>query len=679
MKIAVFELNELALVVSNFFKDFDPETMFWDYRSPAIFPNYNHRTLKTCKDLRKPFGTQAVLESFARSLGFNTFNGLLESKRSTVDLKSNALSFLNPNKLSSYYTNAWQYVTEALMANILSAERLPSKVARNFKSSELAKSLHLVRSCGSFFGMLNLDQIAKNSTENVLKSPKLTYLYPIVQSIFCFGVELAIEKMKAPSKKAKSNDQFEHITFNLKQVMVRDQLGVQDPELFFKNITTAMQMFFYTEMNVVGGSKFDDCQITLHLDHDVIEAVQLACLEDVVFKSYRAFLEVLIQEHAQDTQLYQCFEYQGQNGFKGLNLIEVQLAIDASKSRISAPFFREAIAPYGTKSYWINIILGLKEFQHAILIHDDHDFEADALSFAKKAIRFIEELIPYEAKKLPNQKTYDWYDHKQHFQLKALDGNSLVKYPSNITVISSDALRFPLGELFVQRELLQHIDRGFIYSKQYGHPRIFREFNDYINKDAPRIEILRTQTATPNNMVLQFDPLAIITQMRVLWDTFHDEVKLYGHGNVQDYKLFYAQQSKVYFCMNMKFTDSLCELDHTHDCDSDINTVVLKVCIDQANFHVTTELYDREGVYSHLNPETKAQLEKVCESLGELDDLRRLIRIYAMQFYQMNELTKERYEKCGFSGRLNGYVILPSLIYDCGWNIHKEIYDFVAI
>ena len=77
MKIAMSELNELALIVSNVFKYFDASTMFYHSNNQVIFTNYNNEGVEPPRDQIRPFGTQAVLESFAKSLGFKTYKGML--------------------------------------------------------------------------------------------------------------------------------------------------------------------------------------------------------------------------------------------------------------------------------------------------------------------------------------------------------------------------------------------------------------------------------------------------------------------------------------------------------------------------------------------------------------------------------------------------------------------------
>ena len=87
------------------------------------------------------FGLQSVLECLAKSLGYNTYKGLLESGEETFQLKKTALIGLNPNPLNIFYTDKWELFSVLLMSKILSGDNFSSSVLKNFKPTKLTQYL----------------------------------------------------------------------------------------------------------------------------------------------------------------------------------------------------------------------------------------------------------------------------------------------------------------------------------------------------------------------------------------------------------------------------------------------------------------------------------------------------------------------------------------------------------
>jgi len=145
MNIATSQLKSLARILANIFNTTTAATLFIDLEN-AVFKNYDHFNVIPY-DSKNTFGIQSILESFAKSLGFNTYNGLLEAKKDTVDLNQTALYAINPYPLNSYYTKIWQTLSSQLINDIM--------VDLNFSD-------HLV---GSFKNSFNTEKAIKNSLE----------------------------------------------------------------------------------------------------------------------------------------------------------------------------------------------------------------------------------------------------------------------------------------------------------------------------------------------------------------------------------------------------------------------------------------------------------------------------------------------------------------------------------
>lgn len=113
--------------------------MFWHTRNAVAFTNHDCFKVQPYRELKKPFGKLAVLESFARSLGFNTYNGLMQSGTERFELGKNALIDLNPNPLNLLLTDCWEEVARCLMESLFKAEILTPSRLGNFKQSPLSQ------------------------------------------------------------------------------------------------------------------------------------------------------------------------------------------------------------------------------------------------------------------------------------------------------------------------------------------------------------------------------------------------------------------------------------------------------------------------------------------------------------------------------------------------------------
>lgn len=150
MNIATSQLKSLARVLANIFNTVTPATLFIDLQN-AVFKNYDHFNVIPY-DSKNTFGIQSILESFAKSLGFNTYNGLLQAKKETVDLNQTALFAINPYPVNSYYTKIWQTLSSQLINDTM--------IDLNFSD-------HFI---GSFKNAFNTEKAIKNSLEIQLAS-----------------------------------------------------------------------------------------------------------------------------------------------------------------------------------------------------------------------------------------------------------------------------------------------------------------------------------------------------------------------------------------------------------------------------------------------------------------------------------------------------------------------------
>lgn len=134
MNIATSQLKSLARVLANIFNTTTPATLFIDLHNNSVFKNYDHFNVIPY-DSKNTLGLQSILESFAKSLGFNTYKGLLESPKETVDLDQTALFAINPYPLNSFYTKTWQTLSAQLISDTLADLNFSDQFVGSFKNA----------------------------------------------------------------------------------------------------------------------------------------------------------------------------------------------------------------------------------------------------------------------------------------------------------------------------------------------------------------------------------------------------------------------------------------------------------------------------------------------------------------------------------------------------------------
>lgn len=195
MKKSLNELNSLARIIENCFNGISPTDIFQSQFSlgSPIYKNYNHDLVGFPSDIKKPFGYKRILESFARSLGYNTYNGLVESGTPDHELKANALEYLNPFPISAFYSDLWRVVSNAIMGDLIKDENFSERVVLGFKRDKtIAKGL----SNGFGFTQLLQGQYGVDYSDLTF-SPKLkdiNHFYGVATSIYSHA--LSISKVK---------------------------------------------------------------------------------------------------------------------------------------------------------------------------------------------------------------------------------------------------------------------------------------------------------------------------------------------------------------------------------------------------------------------------------------------------------------------------------------------------
>lgn len=195
MKKTLNELSSLARIIENCFSGLSPTDIFQSQFSlgSPIYKNYNYDLVGFPSDIKKPFGYKRILESFARSLGYNTYNGLVESGTPDHDLKDNALEYLNPFPISEFYSDLWRVVSNAIMRDLLKDENFSEHVALGFKRDKA-----IVKDLSNGFG---LTQLLKGQYEadysDLTFSPKLNninHFYGVATSFYSHALNIGSDR-----------------------------------------------------------------------------------------------------------------------------------------------------------------------------------------------------------------------------------------------------------------------------------------------------------------------------------------------------------------------------------------------------------------------------------------------------------------------------------------------------
>lgn len=190
MLIPFANLKDIALLVSNILRDFDPETMFWRIDSPILFPNYDKNGFTPCKDVRKPFSVQIILESFSRSCGYKSFNALLADQH-RLEILDVHLNDLNPAPRNAYYTEYWNKFINTMLQSIhtgLVNKTIPSYLTyRNFTYDVHAKKRM------AFMG-LSLNAICEVGVDRF--DNFIPHYYPIALSVLMTALQFPRRKVE---------------------------------------------------------------------------------------------------------------------------------------------------------------------------------------------------------------------------------------------------------------------------------------------------------------------------------------------------------------------------------------------------------------------------------------------------------------------------------------------------
>jgi hypothetical protein len=269
MKQSLQELNSLARILASIFKDYTPVNLFENYVGlhTAIFKNYNKDQIGFPKDLKKPFGYKAILESFAKSLGFNTYEGLKNSGQSEFELNVfTSLKALNPFYLNPFYTDMWAALTVCLVGDFVE-NPITEKLALGFKKdARIAEYLRLTGGLSKLIAeTIEQDRHEVTDYSFLPLIDSSTHYYVIAVSMYSY----AIAKNKVLTEDEDIFEQYDSLT--LREYVTFSDWGNENLSTFIQGLTQIMRSMFGVKVEIIDSEAdpLDTIIILRHMHQDL--------------------------------------------------------------------------------------------------------------------------------------------------------------------------------------------------------------------------------------------------------------------------------------------------------------------------------------------------------------------------------------------------------------------------
>lgn len=264
MKHSLQELNSLARILASIFKDYTPVNLFENYIGlhTAIFKNYNKDQIGFPKELKKPFGYKAILESFAKSLGFNTYEGLKNSGQVEFELNAlTSLKALNPFYLNPFYTDMWTALSVGLVGDLVEYP-LSEKLALGFKkNARIAEYLRLTGGLSKLITeTVEQDRYEVTDYSFLPLVDSFTHYYGIAVSMYSY----ALSKNRVLTEDEDIYEQYDSLS--LREYVTFNDWGKEDLSSFVHGLTQIMRSLFRVKVETIR-SKVDPLDTIIILRH----------------------------------------------------------------------------------------------------------------------------------------------------------------------------------------------------------------------------------------------------------------------------------------------------------------------------------------------------------------------------------------------------------------------------
>lgn len=655
MKIAMSELNELALIVSNVFKYFDASTMFYHSNNQVIFTNYNNEGVEPPKDQIRPFGTQAVLESFAKSLGFKTYKGMLVSEVSEVDLTTQALYPLNPNPLNKFYTDIWESLTTNLMTEILNKQTLSSKFTRNFKKSELAKYSGFSCLRGSFIGSVDIDYYGSFKVD-----PHSVYYRSLAHAVVLNAIEKLLER-EGISKDLEKNELYklyDKIGYKLSPISVAfSDLVVRPMELddeFVNQLIRSIWLNFDIKAEVVSSENSGGRILSLEINKAILESFGRAKVFRVNFDNTEKALIPLLSETKSDKTTFKCrysLHIKNQDGI-AKHLREVAYYKNDKSQNIIL---------HGTKSYWMNMVVGMS-FNGIESLDPIENIDTMISAYVDGNLSSIDK------KTINKNRDFKSYKYSSVFSLSGEWNYNKASYPKHITIVSDDHDSIYYHALAVQAELDYLIEGSeYTYEKATGNPHLF-ELYTVNGPEIPKtkLEMKLLKDSESKGEVVKFNPLLLINQVMLFYmeDESSDGSRMFND----------VDEDVIVFSIDLQLIDLPFKLKENIIYEYGFSELTFDVAIDKRSKKIVDVEYQSELKDKDIeSPLGHYDYHELFYDFFRLDAVEDLVSRFLMQFYKIENETFTRLESVESD---MGLIIYPSHSIRSGKSVAELIKNF---
>lgn len=643
MNIQISELSEIALSVSNTLKSINLNTLFVDRGFWGVYNNFNLLEVKKHRDIKKPFGVQAVLESFAKSVGFKSYNGLLNSGLTSIQIGNDALNHLNPNPLNPYHTNIWECLCYKIMEAGLSNKLLPVKTIQNFKRNQY---IDLLPYAGKgIFDLVTVkleylttdvedyQYIVRNNIEKHIP------YYSVVSCMYCMAIEKLIDlkdysswfKAKHIDFKAfeelydfKDSSDWVEIRIPVKDMLIKEQWGDESNTGILQDITLALAELFsiVVKFEGVGKSPLDKIAV-FKIKHKEIYELMIAKLQKQNHELLKQSCEVILNEVDGDQGFY-CCDIVEKEDFNpvGLEMLSKYINYDYMGVQLNAVNGEKHFAK---KAFWVNSCCNYID-----LIQKNLNMQECVLLIREFLNNHLKPVV------VSSEKDCDYSDELPYQQTYALSTNDLklsTLIPKYISLDSQYPLNHYVGEVFIQSILMNYylkkemaIDWNL---KSIGHP------DTLAISETQKITIRKTLSNVDKGSGYMFSDLNMVENISLyLVESLEKRVGLSEISN-PDPKLYCETEDEIYFFMSLSFADMLYKcavVDIGYNVDAKISMLATlnkhtkKISL---KHDVLSEGYFSNPLFGY---EECPNSQLICDFLISMSDIHELIYEYFMMF-----------------------------------------------
>lgn len=644
MNIQISELSEIALSVSNTLKSINLNTLFVDNGFWGVYNNFNLLEVKKHRDIKKPFGVQAILESFAKSVGFKSYNGLLNSGLTNIQIGNDALNHLNPNPLNPYHTNIWECLCFEIMEAGLSNKLVPMKIIQNFKRNQYIDLLPYV-------GKGIFDLVTVRSEYLTIDDEDYNYVVPnniekhipyysVVSCMYCMAIEKLID-LKEYSNWFKAqhidfkafeelyafrdvNDWIE-IRIPVKEMLIKDQWESGSYTGILQDITLALAELFSIVVKFEGEGKSPIDKIAVFkVKHKEIYQLMIAKRKKQNHELLKQSCDVILNEVDGDQGFY-CCDLVEKKQFNpiGLKMLSKYINYDYTGVHFKAVNGEKHFAK---KAFWVNACCNYIDLKNKNL-----DIQKCLLLIRGFLNNHLKPVV------VSSEKECNFSDDLPYQQTYVLSTTNLklsTLIPKYISLDSEYPLKHYVGEVFIQNILMNYNLKNEVSldldSKSIGHP------DTLVISETEKIKIRKTLSNVDKGSGYMFCGLNMVENISLyLDDSLEKRVGLSKRRN-PDQKLYCETEGEIYFAMSLSFADMLYKC-AVVDIGLNVETEISMLATLNKHTKKISVKYEVLSEEYYCNPlfgyEECPNSQLICDFLISMSDIHELIYEYFMMFY----------------------------------------------